>query len=109
MTTPTRLLGTIVAASLLVCTGVAMAQETVTEREPKRSGLPEPAGLGPTAVEGPGPPEAEGPAPPEGIGPAEAESSAPPEAEGSGIVERVLDLQGISELSLEQLMDMPVV
>ena len=32
-----------------------------------------------------------------------------PEPEGSGLVERVLDLQGISELSLEQLMDMPVV
>ena len=35
--------------------------------------------------------------------------SDPPEPESSGIVERVLDLQGISELSLEQLMDMPVV
>jgi iron complex outermembrane receptor protein len=34
---------------------------------------------------------------------------APPEPEGSQIVERVLDLQGISELSLEQLMDLPVV
>lgn len=35
--------------------------------------------------------------------------SDPPEPESSGIVERVLDLQGISELSLEQLMDLPVV
>jgi outer membrane receptor for ferrienterochelin and colicins len=33
----------------------------------------------------------------------------PPEPEGSRLVERVLDLQGISELSLEQLMDLPVV
>lgn len=31
------------------------------------------------------------------------------EAESSELVEQVLDLQGISELSLEQLMDMPVV
>lgn len=33
----------------------------------------------------------------------------PPEPESTGIVEQVLDLQGISELSLEQLMDLPVV
>jgi outer membrane receptor protein involved in Fe transport len=73
MTTPTRLLGTLAAASLLAFTGVAVADETVTEMLPKRA------------------------------------DADPPEPESSGIVERVLDLQGISELSLEQLMDLPVV
>lgn len=72
MTTPTRLLGTLAAASLLAFTGVAVAQ-TAQETLPKRG------------------------------------DADPPEPESSGIVERVLDVQGISELSLEQLMDMPVV
>jgi outer membrane receptor protein involved in Fe transport len=73
MTTPTRLLGTLAAASLLAFTGVAVAQTVAQETLPKRG------------------------------------DADPPEPESSGIVERVLDVQGISELSLEQLMDMPVV
>jgi outer membrane receptor protein involved in Fe transport len=73
MTTPTRLLGTLAAASLLAFTGVAVAQTVAQETQPKRG------------------------------------DADPPEPESSGIVERVLDVQGISELSLEQLMDMPVV
>jgi outer membrane receptor protein involved in Fe transport len=81
MTTPTRLLSTLACASWLAFTGAAIAQ-TVAQTVAREAVTEMP--------------------------PKRADAD-PPEPESTGIVERVLDLQGISELSLEQLMDLPVV
>jgi len=93
MTTPTRLLGTlaIVASLVLAFTGVAMAEdvaEDVAQAAAQQSVTKTRSTRADTE-----PPEPES----AGI------------SESTGIVEQVLDLQGISELSLEQLMDLPVV